>query len=109
MNSRNGSPGKLDHDTSQLARRARQFRRSTRRRARLRHKPARPARTTVLPVDSPASSAATRASSPGEHDRVAGRLDRGTDQLARRARPILRGPFRTRSHPITMHLRSKFL
>ncbi|KAF3556347.1 hypothetical protein F2Q69_00012926 [Brassica cretica] len=68
--------------------------------------------TTVLPVGSPASSAVTRASSPGENDRVAGRLagelDHGTDQLARLARPILRGPFRTRSHPITMHLRPKF-
>uniref|UniRef100_A0A0D3BZ91 Uncharacterized protein n=1 Tax=Brassica oleracea var. oleracea TaxID=109376 RepID=A0A0D3BZ91_BRAOL len=30
--------------------------------------------TTVLPVDPPASSAVTRASSTGEHDRVAGRL-----------------------------------
>ncbi|KAF3566021.1 hypothetical protein DY000_02014849 [Brassica cretica] len=104
--------GKIGRDTSQLARRARPCCRSTRRRARPRHKPACPASTTVLPVDSPASSAVTRASSPGEHDRVAGRLagelDRGTDQLARRAPPILRGPFQTRSHPITMHLRPKF-
>ncbi|KAF3537631.1 hypothetical protein F2Q69_00020524 [Brassica cretica] len=56
--------------------------------------------------------AVTRASLPGEHDRVAGRLagefDHATDQLARRARPILHGSFRTRSHPITMHLRPKF-
>ncbi|KAF2614682.1 hypothetical protein F2Q70_00012295 [Brassica cretica] len=66
--------GELGRDTSQLARRARPCCRSTRRRARPRHEPARPASTTVLPVDSPASSAATRASSPGEHDRVAGRL-----------------------------------
>ncbi|KAF3593457.1 hypothetical protein DY000_02021572 [Brassica cretica] len=97
MNSRNGSSGELDHDTSQLARRARPCCRSTRRRARPRHEPARLASTTVLLVDSPASSAATRASSPGEHDRVAGwlvgELDRGTDQLARRARSILCGPF----------------
>ncbi|KAF2589129.1 hypothetical protein F2Q70_00038863 [Brassica cretica] len=41
-------------------------------------------------------------------DRLAGELDRATVRLARRARPILRGPFRTRSHPITMHLRLKF-
>ncbi|KAF3552737.1 hypothetical protein F2Q69_00012711 [Brassica cretica] len=72
----------------------------------------RPASTAVLPVDSPASSAVTRASSPSEHDRVvdrlAGELDRAADRLARRARPILHGPFRTRSHPITMHLRPKF-
>ena len=111
-NSRNGSPGELDYDTSQLARRARPCCRSTRRRARPRHEPARPASMTVLPVDSPASLAATRASLPGEHDRVAGRLagelGRDTSQLARRARPILRGPFRTLSHPITMHLRPKF-
>ncbi|KAF3512805.1 hypothetical protein F2Q69_00006697 [Brassica cretica] len=109
-NSRNGC--ELDHDTSQLARRARPCCRSTRRRARPRHEPARPAITIVSPVNSPASSAVTRASSPGKHDRVAGRLagelDRGTDQLARRAWPILRGPFRTQSHPITMHLRPKF-
>ncbi|KAF2603439.1 hypothetical protein F2Q70_00026931 [Brassica cretica] len=100
--------GELGRDTSQLARRAR----PCRRRARPRHEPARPVSTTVStvdspasstvsPVDSPASSAVTQASSPGE-------LDRGTDQLARRARPILRGPFRTQSHPITMHLRPKF-
>ncbi|KAF3584449.1 hypothetical protein F2Q69_00029373 [Brassica cretica] len=46
---------------------------------------------TVSPVDSPVSLAATQASSPGEHDRVAGRLTgelcRDTSQLARRARP----------------------
>ncbi|KAF2612278.1 hypothetical protein F2Q70_00011757 [Brassica cretica] len=63
------------------------------RQARPRHEPARPASTAVLPVDSPAGSAVKRASSPGEHDRVAGRLagelDRATDQLARRARAIL--------------------
>ncbi|KAF3564213.1 hypothetical protein DY000_02016098 [Brassica cretica] len=104
-----GEPGR---DTSQLARRARPCRRSTRRRARPRYGLARLASTTVSPVNSPVSSAVTRASSPGEHDRVAGRLagklDRGTDQLARRAWPILRGPFRTRSHPITMHLCPKF-
>ncbi|KAF2598045.1 hypothetical protein F2Q68_00010328 [Brassica cretica] len=103
--------GELGRNTSQLARRARPCCRSTRRRARPRHEPARPASTTVLPVDSPARSAVTQARSPGEHNRVAGRLagelDHGTDQLARRARPILRGPFRTRSHPITMHLRPK--
>ncbi|KAF3498131.1 hypothetical protein DY000_02053399 [Brassica cretica] len=62
----------------------------------------------MLPVYSPASSSVTRASSPGKHERVAGRLsgklDRATDRLAWRARPILHGPFRTRSHPITMHL-----
>ncbi|KAF2617758.1 hypothetical protein F2Q68_00038660 [Brassica cretica] len=63
-NSRNRSPGELDHDTSQLAQRARTCCRSTRRRARRRHEPAHPASTTVLPVDSPASSAAARASSP---------------------------------------------
>ncbi|KAF3538958.1 hypothetical protein F2Q69_00021936 [Brassica cretica] len=44
-NSQNGSPGELDHDTSQLARRARPCCRSTRRRARPRHEPARPAST----------------------------------------------------------------
>ena len=112
-NSRNGSPRELDHDTSQLARRARPCCRLTHRRTRPRHEPARPASTTVLPVDSPARSAATRTSSPGEHDRVAGglagELGRDTSQLARRAQPILCGPFRTRSHPITMHLRPEFL
>ncbi|KAF3565627.1 hypothetical protein DY000_02014572 [Brassica cretica] len=81
-------------------------------RARPRHEPARPVSTAALPVESPASLAVTRASSPGEHGRVpcrlAGELDRATDQLARRAWPILHGPFRTRSHPITMHLRPKF-
>ncbi|KAF3563595.1 hypothetical protein DY000_02015853 [Brassica cretica] len=69
-------------------------------------------RKRIAETDRPTSLTMTRASSPGEHDRVAGRLagelDRGTDQLAWRARPILRGPFRTRSHPITMHLRPKF-
>ncbi|KAF2573539.1 hypothetical protein F2Q70_00003835 [Brassica cretica] len=54
MNSRNGSPGELDHDTSQVAGRARPCCRSTHRRARPRHKKARPASTAVLPVDSPA-------------------------------------------------------
>ncbi|KAF2610960.1 hypothetical protein F2Q70_00011787 [Brassica cretica] len=44
-NSRNGSPGELDHDTSQLARRAQPCCRWTRRRARPRHEPARPAST----------------------------------------------------------------
>ncbi|KAF3539143.1 hypothetical protein F2Q69_00020666 [Brassica cretica] len=58
-NSRNGSPGELDHDTSQLARRARPCFRSTRRRAQPRHEPAHPASTAVLPADSPASSAST--------------------------------------------------
>ncbi|KAF3607714.1 hypothetical protein DY000_02046937 [Brassica cretica] len=102
----------LGRDTSQLILRARPCCQSTRRRARPRHEPAHPASTTVSPVDSPASLAVTRASSPGEDNRVAGwlagELDRGTDQLARRAWPILCGPFRTRSHPITMHLRPKF-
>ncbi|KAF3537632.1 hypothetical protein F2Q69_00020525 [Brassica cretica] len=37
-----------------------------------------------------------------------GELGRDTGQLAPRARPILHGPFQTRSHPITMHLRPKF-
>ncbi|KAF3584450.1 hypothetical protein F2Q69_00029379 [Brassica cretica] len=59
-NSRNGSPGKLSRDTGQLVRRDR------------------------VPGE---SSAATRASSPGEHDRVVGRLTgelgRYTSQLAR--------------------------
>ncbi|WZZ59939.1 hypothetical protein YC2023_060046 [Brassica napus] len=82
-NSRNGSPGKLDHDTSQLAWRARPGCRSTRRRARPRHEPVHPASTAVLPVDSPASSAVTRASSPSE-------LGRDTGQLARRAQPCCR-------------------
>ncbi|WZZ51147.1 hypothetical protein YC2023_051254 [Brassica napus] len=90
-NSRNGSLGELDHDTSQLARRARP-----------RHEPARPASTTVLPVDSPASSDATRASTPGEHGRVAGRLagelGRDTSQLAWRARPCCRSA-RRRARP----------
>ncbi|KAF3584485.1 hypothetical protein F2Q69_00029089 [Brassica cretica] len=47
-NCRNGSLGELDHETSQLARRVRPCCRSTRRRARPRHEPARPASTTVL-------------------------------------------------------------
>ena len=47
--------GKLSRDTSQLARRARPFCRSTRRRTRPRHEQARPASMAVLLVDSPAS------------------------------------------------------
>uniref|UniRef100_A0A0D3D4A2 Uncharacterized protein n=1 Tax=Brassica oleracea var. oleracea TaxID=109376 RepID=A0A0D3D4A2_BRAOL len=43
--------GYLGRDTSQLARRARPCRRSTRRRARPRHEPARPASTTRMTVD----------------------------------------------------------
>ncbi|KAF3504481.1 hypothetical protein F2Q69_00042336 [Brassica cretica] len=48
----------------------------------------------VLPVESPAGSAVTRASSAGEHGGVAGRLTgelgRDTGQLARQARPCYR-------------------
>ncbi|KAF3561709.1 hypothetical protein DY000_02015702 [Brassica cretica] len=63
----------------------------------------------MLPVDSPASSAVKRASSPGEYGRVAGQLARSCRGSARpAARLILRGPFRTRSYPITIHLRPKF-
>ncbi|KAF3551283.1 hypothetical protein DY000_02007410 [Brassica cretica] len=101
-NSQNGSPGELDHDMSQLARRARPCCRSTRRRARPRHEPARPTSTTVSAVKSLASSAATRANSPGEHDRVAGRLagelGRDTSQLARRVRPCCQSA-RRRARP----------
>ncbi|KAF2532051.1 hypothetical protein F2Q70_00031173 [Brassica cretica] len=46
-----------------------------------RHEPARPASTTVLPVNLPATSALTRASSPGEHDRVTGRLAGELDRV----------------------------
>ena len=62
-------------------------------------------RKRIAETDRPASSTMTRASSPGEHDRVAGRLagehdrvagrlagelGRDTSQLARRARPCCR-------------------
>ncbi|KAF2537085.1 hypothetical protein F2Q68_00021077 [Brassica cretica] len=43
-----GLAGELGHDTSQLARRARPCRRSTRRRVRPRHEPARPASTSLI-------------------------------------------------------------
>ncbi|KAF3530300.1 hypothetical protein DY000_02040214 [Brassica cretica] len=93
--------GELGRDTGQLAQRARP-----------RPESARSASTAMLPVESPASSAVTRASSPGEHDRVVGRLsgelDRAADRLARQVRPILHGPFRSRTHPITMRLRPRF-
>ncbi|KAF3563828.1 hypothetical protein DY000_02014576 [Brassica cretica] len=50
-----------------------------------------PGDTAVVPVQPPASSTVTRASSPGEHGRVAGRvageLSRDTGHLAQRARP----------------------
>ncbi|KAF3540417.1 hypothetical protein F2Q69_00023263 [Brassica cretica] len=52
----------------------------------------------IAETDFPASSTMTRASSPGEHDRVAGRLagelGRDTSQLARRARPCCRSAHR---------------
>ncbi|KAF3496916.1 hypothetical protein DY000_02052779 [Brassica cretica] len=57
-------------------------------------------------MDRPASSTMTRASSPGEHDRVAGRLagelGRDTSQLARRARSVWKIPWIPTIHVIPM-------